>query len=509
MMLRFLAFLSVATLLVPARAAAVWNEARTRHFVIYSEQKPDELRDYAARVEKFDSAVRVARNMSDPPLSDSTRLTIYVLRDQADIERLSGYEGVAGFYRGRASGPVAFVHSKRARDRGDLDPETLFFHEYLHHLMLSDKAAAYPAWMVEGYAEFFATAEFEKDGSVAFGAAPHYRGYGVRRFYGLSLQEMLAGNFTTLTSWDVESIYGRGWLLTHYLAFEPSRRGQVSKYLQGVERGLDPMQAATQAFGDLDRLENELSSYVRRSRLPLQHIPAAKVSVGPITLRTLGPGEAVILPVRIRSDANRKQSRTTSIAESARGIAARFPADPAVQTWLGVAEFHAKNYPAALAASDRAIALDPRSLKALVYKGRSLIELAKAKPASADWKAVRAPLVQANRLDPDAPEPLMLFFQSYVAQNARPPAAAVEGLLYALEVAPFDEDLRLVAVRQLLSENRLAEAKAAFAPIAYGSHFRKQRDKNLAIMAAIVARQPQQAIALINAQEAENKSKEE
>ena len=508
MLLRLLAFLA-ATVLGPAQAAAVWHEARTRHFVIYSEQKPDELRDYAARVEKFDGAVRVARNMSDPPLSDATRLTIYVLRDQADIERLSGYEGVEGFYRGRASGPVAFVHSKRSRSPGGLDPETIFFHEYLHHLMLSDKAAAYPAWMVEGYAEFFATAEFEKDGSVAFGAAPHYRGYGVRRFYGLSLQDMLAGNFTRLSGWDVESLYGRGWLLTHYLAFEPSRRGQVSKYLQGIERGLDPLEAATQAFGDLDQLEAELSSYVRRSRLPLQHIPAAKVSVGPITLRTLGPGEAAILSVRMRSDANRKASRVRSIAESARAIAAKFPADPAVQTWLGVAEFHAKNYQAALAAADRAVALDPRSLKALVYKGRAMLELAKANPGSADWKAVRAPLVQANRLDPDAPEPLMLFFQSYVAQNAKPPAAAVEGLLYALEVAPFDEDLRLVAVRQLLAEGRFAEAKTAFAPIAYGSHSRKARDKNLAIMAAIDARQPQQAVALINAQEAENKSKEE
>ncbi len=521
MLFRNLALAMLVTLFSATQAVAAWHEAKTRHFFIYSEQKPADLRDFAARLEKFDSAVRVARNMDDPPLSDSTRLTIYVLRDQDDVASLAGYPGVAGFYLGRAGGPVAFVHSKRSRleggldlhssrsSEGDLDPETVFYHEYLHHLMLTDRAAAYPAWMIEGYAEFFATAKFEKDGSVAFGGAPNYRGTVVRRFYGLTLEEMLAGGFNRLSGWDVESIYGRGWLLTHYLAFEPKRRGQVSRYLQGIERGLKPLDAASQAFGDLRQLDKELIDYLNREKLPLQHIPASRLSVGSIAIRPLAPGEAAIMGVRLRSEIELKSSKAKLLADSARGVAARFPDDPSVQARLAIVEFHAKNYQAALAAADRAVALDPRSQKALVYKGRAMIELAKANRAAADWKAVRAPLVQANRLDPDAAEPLMLFFESYRAQGVQPPAAAVEGLLYALEVAPFDDDLRIMAVRQLLTERRLAEAKAAYSPIAYGSHSRKQSEKNLAIMAAIIAQKPDQALALIQAQEAERKAKED
>ena len=68
----------------------------------------------------------------------------------------------------RASGPVAIANSEPKKKIWDLDGRTVFFHEYLHHLMLQDATAAYPTWMTEGYAEFFATAEIRSDGSVEF-----------------------------------------------------------------------------------------------------------------------------------------------------------------------------------------------------------------------------------------------------------------------------------------------------------------------------------------------------
>lgn len=482
-------------------ANAAWYEAKTRHFVIYSEQKPDELRDYASRLERFDSAVRKARNMDDPPLTDATRLTIYVLRTEELVGALAGYSAAAGFYKGRAEGPVAYVHRQRLRERESygMTSEVVFFHEYLHHLMLSDGAAAFPPWMIEGYAEFFATATFGDDGSVTFGAAPHYRAFVVKRHWGLSLQDMLGGGYRGLSSVDFNSLYGRGWLLTHYLAFNGSRRGQVTRYLQGLDRGEEPLKAAEAAFGDLKQLDGELTSYLNRGTVPVQTVPAAAISAGPIQIRELTPGESAMMWTRMRSDTDPKASKAQAVAADARDVAQRFPDDPNVLTRMAIVEYQAENYDSALRAADRAIALNPRSIKALTYKGAAAMHLAKKAGASADWAEVRRPIAQANRLDPDAPEPLILFFETYVKEGAAPPPVAVKGLLYALEVAPHDSGLRLKAVRQLVVERRFGEAKAAFAPLAYGAHFQEAREKNLAIMAEVEAQRREQALALIDA----------
>ena len=57
-------FLIVAALmLTPSKANAKWYEAKSRHFVVYSEQKPDDLKAYASKLERYDSAIRAVRRM--------------------------------------------------------------------------------------------------------------------------------------------------------------------------------------------------------------------------------------------------------------------------------------------------------------------------------------------------------------------------------------------------------------------------------------------------------------
>ena len=67
--------LACAAISPPATAA--WHEAKSRHFLIYGDMRPQELEEYANKLEKFDQAVRIARSMGDPPLGDGGRLTIY------------------------------------------------------------------------------------------------------------------------------------------------------------------------------------------------------------------------------------------------------------------------------------------------------------------------------------------------------------------------------------------------------------------------------------------------
>ena len=54
---RILALL-LAILAWAGPASAEWRQAQTSHFVIYSEDSEEGLRDFAARLERFDAAMR-------------------------------------------------------------------------------------------------------------------------------------------------------------------------------------------------------------------------------------------------------------------------------------------------------------------------------------------------------------------------------------------------------------------------------------------------------------------
>ena len=156
-------------------AQAEWLKASSRHFIIYSDTSPDKLRLFATKLERFDKAMRVARSMSDPEVGDGNRLTVFVVRDVKAVQALKrgNADNIYGFYQPRASGSVAVV--PKSTDTGSFDADTVFFHEYAHHLMLADLKAPMPAWLVEGFAEFMSTAKVNDDGSVALGIPANHR----------------------------------------------------------------------------------------------------------------------------------------------------------------------------------------------------------------------------------------------------------------------------------------------------------------------------------------------
>ncbi|GAA4757533.1 DUF1570 domain-containing protein [Sphingomonas daechungensis] len=472
-----------ALVLVPSQAFARWSEARTNHFIIYSEQSPEVLRKYASDLERFDSGVRAVRQMKDPPPTSTSRVTLFVLRDSGVVQNVTGIGGIAGVYFGRASGATSFASGEPKRNRWDLDGRTVIFHEYLHHLMLQDAAKAYPTWMTEGYAEFFAPAEFLADGSVEFGEPPDYRGAELRLLRGMTLPDMLGGIYHQTTGQEWVSQYSRGWLLAHYLAFEPSRRGQASKYIDLIQKGVPALDAAKQAFGDLRQLDRELEKYHERDTLPTRIIPASMIKIGPVEVRPLPENEEAVVPLRMKLEARIEDSATArGVVSAARSVVARYPQSAAAAEVLAQAELQAKNYAEASAAADKVLAIEPKSPKALVYKGRAELELAKKSPQSANWSAIRGWFSKANHLDPSAPQPLMYYYDTFVDQGVTPPAQAVDGLLFAVELVPRGFDLRRTAVRQLLKEGDSANAKEIFGPIAYSPHFPKEKRRNLEIM---------------------------
>ena len=501
--------LMVALAAASQSAWAGWTEARSKHFVIYSEQNPKQLRQFAEDLERFDQAVRFLRSMGDPELTDSGRLTIYVLPSQAAVASLAGSpgSGIAGMYVGRASGARAFVHRQRDSDNyNDLQAQTVFFHEYLHHLMLQELELAVPAWIVEGTAELYATASINKDGSVTVGRAAQHRAYGLFGSNQLSVEDMVGATRQKMSHAQLDQLYGRGWLLTHMLTFEPSRKGQLGRYVMGIQNGMTALNSAKAAFGDLKLLSKDLNRYLEQRKILGLTLPANKFKVAPISLRPLSPAESAIVPVVMRSERGVGPKTAPRVLNDARKVAARFPGDPEVLAALAEAETDAGNHAAAVAAADKALALRPAYSKPMIMKARAILASGQADPAKVDWKATRVLIGRANRLDPEHAEPLMLFYQSYLQQGMEPTRNAVEGLLYAQRIVPQDGSLRMLAVRQLIADKQLAEARALFGPIANSPHAGESRERLQQILQALAQGNAAQAMALLDAEEADTKA---
>jgi hypothetical protein len=159
---------ALAALLCATPSQASWYRTTSEHFLIYSEQKPATIRQFAENLERFDGAARALRGMEDLPLSQGNRLTIFSLRDDADVQHLAGDKTgfIKCFYKGRADGSV----SRSANT--NMTADIILLHEYSHHLMMQDLRVPHPEWLVEGFAEFMSTAQFEKDGTVGIGLPP-------------------------------------------------------------------------------------------------------------------------------------------------------------------------------------------------------------------------------------------------------------------------------------------------------------------------------------------------
>ena len=467
--------LSAALMAVAASASAhaAWQQATSKHFIIYSEQKPEQLRAFAEKLERFDQAMRKVRGSADPPIGDGNRLTVIVVKSTDAVQRLYRDKGgsVYGFYTPRYTGSYAFVPARADEDRlGGLNATTVFFHEYSHHMMFQEANVPFPNWFIEGFAELFSTAKIEKDNSVILGTSPAHRAFGLFSGEGLTSREVLEQQPAKMTDMERESIYGRGWLLTHYLTFEPTRKGQLADYLNKLTAGLEMGAAARQAFGDLKLLDRELNNYVRRRSLSAISIPASALNIGPIKVQPLSAGGNEVMQWRIISKRGATKKEAETVVGKIREIAARVATDPLVQVSLAEAEFDVGNFRSALKAADTAAKIDPKMVEALTFKGRALIELAIKEGDTNGFSAAREAYLAANKLDPEDPEPLFLFFDSFRQEGKNPTRNAIAALHYASVLAPQDAMVRTTSAVAFVNEGQLEEARRELLPIAFNPH---------------------------------------
>ncbi len=163
-------------------------------------------------------------------------------------------------------------------------PFATVFHEYTH-LQFRDAGTWMPLWLNEGMAEFYQNTDF-KDKQVLLGEPSTDDILYLRQNRLIPLETLFRVDQSS-PYYHEESkgsvFYSESWALTHYLMVGDREHGtqRIRDYLLHVSQHLDPVTAATQAFGDLKQLEKALGFYIEQSQYKQFILSSAAAPIDP------------------------------------------------------------------------------------------------------------------------------------------------------------------------------------------------------------------------------------
>ncbi len=487
-------------------ALAEWHRAESDRFVIYSNSRPDDLKEFGQMLERFHAAMALESGRDIPVPSPSSRLTVYMVGSRDNLSKIYGPGGanVGGFYIARAEGSVTFVPNikiggqdagrgttgtrrNRSSNQGAVSGTlSILLHEYAHHFLIGSSRHAMPRWLSEGAAEYFSAARFNGDGSVDIGLPNNERAYEISQAAQVPLDELLDYElYLKNRSSRYDAFYGRSWLLYHYLRFSPNRSGQLAQYWQAVASGEKSIEAAERIFGNLEELSDEVKAYGRKRNMAGMRFASGDVRIGAVNVEKLSKGHAAMMGVILRSKRGLRESQTQDVLRDSRAIAANYPDDAAVLSALAEAEYDAGNDAEAIAAADRAIAANRQTKSAYVQKGYALFRLARdaddAGKADAFAKAMK-PFEALNALETDHTQPLIYYYRSFTQRGVTPPEGARLALERATQLAPFDKRLAMEVAAMKMAEGDPVIAHYLLAPVAANPHGGRQSRLARAVM---------------------------
>lgn len=452
------------TLAVSAHAEATWLRADTPRFTIYSMGSERNLRTYAERAELMDATFWEVYGLQRPP--PSRKLPIYLVDKPATLRLVSPglAEDVVGFYSA-GSGEIF------AMGLGGVDNDYILRHEYAHHLMLQNFPYGYPAWLVEGYAEYFMGTTVE-DSSIKVGFAPLGRSAELNDQPWLPWKDVLTKRVNDIPHAQTGLFYAQSWLLTHYLLSDPERSKQLQAYLTAIGQGrpsVDAMEAATGMKGDA--WDRRLVAY-GGGQMPYVQFKKSQFPAAPITITPLSKGVSDLLLEDLALRSGVSETQKTELIARVRQKAAHYPEDQAAQLILARAEVVAGDPAVGGEILKRRLAAHMADVETLALEADRLMDLGDKTPARQEELYTQAGniLVAAFKLDPTRYQTLAAFAHSRRAEANYPSDNTMTALLTALKLAPQVGENRLAAADGLIRRSRQREAMIVLAPLANSPH---------------------------------------
>jgi tetratricopeptide (TPR) repeat protein len=365
-----------------------WVEIRTPHFIVASDGGEKTARRIA---DEFESLLRVIQTtMPNSRLSTGVPVRIIGPRDGRSFGRAfpefpfdKNHEQPPGLY---FTGPEKTYIGIRANANGHF-PYLEIYQSYAREI-LKRSYRKLPPWLEEGYSAVYGNLTFSD------------RGFRLQRPDPEDLSVLYESPLLPLdlvlhvdraspyySPGNKQSVYfAESRVLVHFLISDPQFAGTKSmeRYIIAVEGGADSLQAAREAFGDLNQLQAKLDAFVKQvGGLPAE-LPVTGGSDSGGSPRTLTAAEieartADFLALRGRSEDAQDKLEEALMSE---------PALAEAEQSLGFILLKKDDLDEAQKHFDRAAQLDPND--ALNYYGQGLVATAKAGNAGAPAGAVDA-----------------------------------------------------------------------------------------------------------------------
>lgn len=449
----------------PTMASAAWRMAETPHFRIYSEGPERRLLEQAQLLEDFHSLLKDRTGRAPP--ADAPRLDVFLV-DKLDDGTPWRHMGpsVAGFYRadrGRIS-VIAVDKGEGAYDPGstELTGRQILLHEYGHHFLLGTAGIAYPAWYVEGFAEYFSTARFRAD-SIELGKISGNRGVWLAGANWLPMEKLLARTPALERGSDSAMFYAQSWLLTHYLFRTPGMREKLVSYLQATAAGADSVEAfKTHIDPDLAGFQQKLHRYLDDTTF--SRLPRENGAPPVIRLETLSPAADSLLMRLVTLEHGLPESRTDEALEDVRTRAATAGNDPLAQRALALVTLQRGNREEARAMLDALLAKSPDDPDLLRWRAQAATQDAQG---LAD---ARRYLTRAFAAAPNDWRTLHAYARLFQPTRRPLPSHAFAALLRAHQLAPQVTDIVLDTAVALVYAGRIQDAAVVLEPLAWSPH---------------------------------------
>jgi Flp pilus assembly protein TadD len=373
-----------------------------------------------------------------------------------------------GFYAASPGGIAAFVDD-RGGAWGGGDDEILF-HEIAHHFMLQYRPMAYPAWFVEGFAEYVMTAQI-KGTTIDFGRPSATRVSWLKNVRWLPMERVLFGGSGGPRN-ERALFYAQSWLVAHYLMRDEGRREKFKAYVAALNRGVPAREAFTAQFGDVKAFGGAVEAYARRgmtysrlTRLSAKASPAIRVE-------TLPPSAEELLPAEAALYVGQRGDYAAKILAKVRAEAARHPGDGYARRVLATAEVLHGDPAKGEALLDELLKASPNEAAILYLKGMRHLLAGRSDPAKkeAHFKAARPWFVKAHKADPNHWQTLARYGESLTTESRFGSENTMNILLKAQQLAPQVVELTMNAANLLLIRGHAEEAEALVLPLASHPH---------------------------------------
>ncbi len=468
---RLLAAVAALFLLTaPGLAQAKWLKAESARFIVYSDGDEQTLRHYVTRLEDFDTILRASHGL-DPDEVPLRKLEIYMVRDIVEMRRVmpQAPDTLGGFY---ASGMGdLFAVSLRTRVRDDYGDDILL-HEYTHHFMRQYMTPRYPGWLVEGYAEYFATAKLTTT-RFELGLPNLGRLYQLRNERWISSELLLTEQPYGLDAEQRSAFYAQAWLLTHYMKADKARFAQLKAYEAALVAGKDSKSAWLAATGeDLATLDTKLRAYAKGQIISLIYTRARTLEPAPVMVTVLPPSADDFLLARQQLRHYVPEDDRPAFLATLRGRAAKHPGDRLARLTLAQAEIDFGDRGVGDRLLDEVIAANPADAEALRTKALAMMDDDDSAQSLDDrYAAAGKLLIRANKAEPDDYRTLVAYARTrQVVDDDYPSDNTLNVLLLASQLAPQVAETRLGAARGLMLQKQFDEAILQLNPVANDPH---------------------------------------